>query len=90
MLDDIDIQQQNFVADGQNWEGRVKSELEASKQWYKDWGSLYAPQEPASYEDRLARLREMAEKIPGARMETNNASYGTGKPFKEFEIKKPR
>lgn len=87
----------NFVADAQNWcvrgavfvrgrrrEARVKTELDASKQWYSDWGSLFAPDEPANYDERITKLRERASRIPGARLETNNAAYGCGKPFKDF------
>ena len=72
------------VADAQNWEQRVKSELEASKQWYKDWGSLYAPSQPTNYQDRIEKLQAKADEIPGVRLQTNNSIYGTGKPFKEF------
>ena len=107
------------MADAQNWEQRVKSELEASKQWsfagvernvwvferwrvplfdrlnrhrYKDWGSLYAPTQPTNYEERISKLQEKADQIPGVRLQTNNSIYGQGKPFKEFQttkVKKP-
>lgn len=80
------------MADAQNWEQRVKSELEASKQWYKDWGSLYAPTQPTNYEERINKLQEKANQIPGVRLQTNNSIYGQGKPFKEFattKVKKP-
>ncbi|KAH8056395.1 hypothetical protein JL721_9995 [Aureococcus anophagefferens] len=65
------------VADAQNWEQRVKSELEASKQWYKDWGSLYAPSQPTNYQDRIEKLQAKADEIPGVRLQTNNSIYGT-------------
>ena len=69
-------------------ECRVKSELNASKQWYSDWGSLYAPNEPHNYAERIKRLREQSDRNPGVRLQTNNADYGQGKPFKEFAITK--
>ena len=58
--------------------------MEASKQWYKDWGSLYAPSQPTNYQDRIEKLQAKADEIPGVRLQTNNSIYGTGKPFKEF------
>ena len=78
------------VADAQNWEQRVKSELEASKQWYKDWGSLYAPTQPTNYEERIEKLQAKADQIPGVRLQTNNSTYGQGKPFKEFQTVKEK
>ena len=82
----------NFVADAQNYEQRVKAELEGAKQWYGDWGSLYCPDAPTSYDERIKMLQDKARKIPGVRLETNNSSYGTGKPYREFakiKVKKP-
>lgn len=68
----------------------MKSELDASKQWYKDWGPLYAPSQPIDYEKRITKLQEKADHIPGVRLQTNNSIYGQGKPFKEFAIVKAK
>ena len=77
-------EEKSFVAEAQNWEGRVKAEVDAAKIWYKDWGSLYAPDMPDDYEARIAQLQEKADAIKGGRLQTNNSDYGVGKPFKEF------
>ncbi|KAJ1456336.1 hypothetical protein M885DRAFT_517837 [Pelagophyceae sp. CCMP2097] len=83
-MGDVPKSDVSYVAEVQNWEQRVKSELDASKQWYKDWGTLYAPNEPTGYDERIAKLRAKASEIPGARLETNNSIYGQGKPYAEF------
>ena len=80
----------NFVADAQNFEQRVKAELDGAKQWYSDWGSLYCPEEPTSYSGRIKKLEDRAREIPGVRLETTNTSYGTGKPYREFTKQKPK
>lgn len=76
----------------QRREARVKLEVDASKQWYGDWGSLYAPDEPTDYEERIHKLKDKANTIPGVRLRTTNAEYGVRPPFKEFKeakVKKP-
>ena len=80
----------SFVADAQNWEKRVEFELKSSKTWFNDWGSLYAPEMPTNYEERIAQLRKQADAITGATLQTNNNDYGQGKPFAEFHVKKEK
>mmetsp|Transcript_6784 Transcript_6784/g.20024 ORF Transcript_6784/g.20024 Transcript_6784/m.20024 type:complete len:93 (+) Transcript_6784:107-385(+) len=83
-------EEKNFVADAQNWEGRVKQETDAAKIWYKDWGSLYAPDMPETYAERIAKLQEQADAIKGGRLQVSSADYGVGKPFQSFSVVKEK
>ena len=58
--------------------------------WLSDWGSLYAPDMPKDYGERIAQLQKEADAIVGGRLEACSADYGVGKPFKEFTVKKEK
>merc|ERR1711988_1113663 len=77
----------SYVADAQNWEQRVKSELDAAKVWKDNWGPLFAPDAPKTYEDQINKLLSKAEEFKGAKLRTNNESYGVGEPFKEISTR---
>ena len=67
----------NYVADAQNWEARVKGELESARCWEANWGDLYHEGSKGSGgKDRIKSLEEQIQKLPftGA-MTTHRMSY---------------
>lgn len=41
MVEEKKSKEVNAVAEGLNWEQRVKGELEAPQKWVKDWGQFF-------------------------------------------------
>ena len=56
----------NYVAEAFNWEQRVKGEVNAAREWTSNWGTLFAPDQPTSYRERIDRLKQKMtmEKLP--------------------------
>ena len=56
----------NYVAEAFNWEQRVKGEVNAAREWTSNWGTLFAPNQPTSYRERIDRLKQKMtmEKLP--------------------------
>ena len=70
----------NYVADAQNWEARVKGELESARCWEANWGELYHEKsegnDGSGGKDRIKRLEAQMKELPftGA-MTTHKMSY---------------
>mmetsp|Transcript_725 Transcript_725/g.1056 ORF Transcript_725/g.1056 Transcript_725/m.1056 type:complete len:94 (+) Transcript_725:28-309(+) len=78
----------NYVADQQNWEQRVKTELDSANEWERNWASLYNQEgKSLSIEDKIKALEEKVSEIPGTRLQSGNHTYGTGQPFQEVARK---
>ena len=73
----------NPHADAQNWNQRVKGELEAPHTWNETWGQLFGKGVPLEYGDRAKYLEEELKKMPGGTKLP--PKYGVGAPFKEIE-----
>ena len=55
-----DITGHNYVADQLNWEQRVKTEVEAPRQWSEQWGPIFQEEkEGVDPLDEGVRLREL-------------------------------
>ena len=59
-----DETEHNFVADAFNWEQRVKGELTAARTWTSNWGSVFAPNSPKSYSEKIAKLENRMKELP--------------------------
>mmetsp|Transcript_26099 Transcript_26099/g.34271 ORF Transcript_26099/g.34271 Transcript_26099/m.34271 type:complete len:95 (+) Transcript_26099:170-454(+) len=81
----MEQKEHNFVADQQNWEQRVKAELESAKEWEGNWASLYQEAEkPLSTEEKIKKVEEEIAKLPGQSLQTNSTmSFNGGSPFNE-------
>eukprot|EP00633_Aureoumbra_lagunensis_P007689 CAMPEP_0197324388 /NCGR_PEP_ID=MMETSP0891-20130614/71074_1 /TAXON_ID=44058 ORGANISM="Aureoumbra lagunensis, Strain CCMP1510" /NCGR_SAMPLE_ID=MMETSP0891 /ASSEMBLY_ACC=CAM_ASM_000534 /LENGTH=90 /DNA_ID=CAMNT_0042817189 /DNA_START=12 /DNA_END=284 /DNA_ORIENTATION=+ len=80
---------ESAVANAQNYEDRVNKELLAQRQWIKDWGSLYAPDEPLDYFGKIAQLEERTKLYAHATAQSTNSDYGNyDKQYPEFKQKK--
>ena len=80
----------NYVAEAFNWEQRVKGENDAAREWNKNWGSLFAPNQPSTYKERIYDLkRKMTEeKLP---IQSNyQMSYTKANPYRKFGEKDHR
>ena len=70
----------NYVADAQNWEARVKGELESARCWEANWGELYHEKsegnDGSGGKDRIKHLEKQIQELPftGA-MTTHRMSY---------------
>lgn len=73
----------NFHAAAQNWEQRVRGELEAPHKWNETWGQLFSGGTPTTYPDRVRHLEEELKKIPPDRRQLP-PKYGVGEPFQEI------
>ena len=85
-----DQTEQNYVAEAFNWEQRVRGENDAAREWNKNWGSLFAPNQPTSYKDRIQDLkRKMTEeKLP---VQSNyQMSYTKTNPYRKYGQKDHR
>ncbi len=79
-----DKTEHNFVADAFNWEQRVKSELNISRAWSKNWGEVFAPDSPKTNAEKIAKLKEKMEKLPIQAMISNTQlSFAPVAPYKE-------
>ncbi|GMH81347.1 hypothetical protein TrST_g1936 [Triparma strigata] len=72
--------EQNHVAAAHNYEQRIKVENEAALIWCKNWGTLYAKDEPQDYDGKIAKLEGELKKIPAAALATNNMMSYHGDP----------
>lgn len=80
----------NFVAEAFNWEQRVKSENDVAREWNKNWGDLFAPNQPSSYKERIEDLKRKItkEKLP---VQSNyQMSYTKVNPYQKFGEKDHR
>ena len=85
MTTKCDQTEHNFVADAFNWEQRVRGELQAARAWSPNWGSVYAPNAPKDYSEKIAKLKEKMEKLPvQAMMSNSQMSYTEVRPYKEY------
>jgi hypothetical protein len=75
----------NFHADAQNWEQRIKGEIEAPLKWNETWGELFNRGIPTEYGDRVRYLEEELAKLPGGN--DRPPKYGVAPPFKEMTLK---
>lgn len=79
-----DKTEHNFVADAFNWEQRVKSELNISRAWSKNWGEVFAPDSPKTNAEKITKLKEMIDKLPVQAMISNTQlSFAPVVPYKE-------
>ena len=79
-----DNTEHNFVADGFNWEQRVRGELAAARSWSEQWGDVFAPDNPKTYSQKIAKLKEKMEKLPvQAMMSNSQMSYTPVVPYKD-------
>lgn len=74
----------NFHADAQNWEQRVKGELEAPHKWNETWGQLFTKGVPFDYNERAKHLEGELKKIPQEK-KTLPPKYGVAEPFPEIK-----
>lgn len=78
MADKEKDKERNYVAEAQNWEARVKGELDSARCWEANWGELLYNDGPGegSTQDRIANLEAQIKKLPvtGA-MTTHQLSY---------------
>jgi len=66
----------------------VKGETDAARAWHANWGSLFAPNEPRSFSDKIALLKQQMEKLPTqALMSNTQMSFTEVKPYKEYSNK---
>lgn len=80
-----DETEHNFVADAFNWEQRVKGELTAARTWTSNWGSVFAPNSPKSYSEKIAKLENRMKELPvQALMSNNQISYTNVVPYDDF------
>ena len=47
----------SYVAEAFYWEQRVEGENDAAREWSKNWGSLFARDEPTSHKERISDLK---------------------------------
>lgn len=83
MADEKKAKDVNPHADAQNWNQRVKGELEAPHTWNETWGQLFGRGIPLDYTERANYLEEQLKKMPGGTKLP--PKYGVGPPFKEIE-----
>jgi|Transcript_1428 hypothetical protein len=75
----------NYVAEAFNWESRVKTEDEASRTWVRNWGEIFAPNAPQTFNEKIQRLRQEIEKLPiQAMMSNSQISYTPVQPYESF------
>ena len=80
----------NYVAEAFYWEQIVEGENDAAREWSKNWGSLFARDEPTSHKERISDLkRKMTkEKLP---VQSNyQMSYTKAKAYRKFGEKDHR
>mmetsp|Transcript_9160 Transcript_9160/g.13571 ORF Transcript_9160/g.13571 Transcript_9160/m.13571 type:complete len:121 (-) Transcript_9160:1634-1996(-) len=82
--------ERNYVADAQNWEQRVKGELESARIWSKNWGVLYNKDDgnnnqDQNYKEKIQKLQAKMQSLPVQGMVTSTQmSYTGGKPYAEW------
>ncbi len=78
----------NYVAEAFNWEQRVKGENDAARQWSSNWSSVFAPNAPKSYSEKIEHLQKEMSKLPVCAMMSNSQmSYVGGRGYEEFLTK---
>ena len=55
--------ERNFIADQQNWEQRIKSELDSANKWNENWGVLYVRDIPTDYEGKVKYLEDKLKRL---------------------------
>mmetsp|Transcript_12184 Transcript_12184/g.18407 ORF Transcript_12184/g.18407 Transcript_12184/m.18407 type:complete len:109 (-) Transcript_12184:187-513(-) len=80
------VGEHSFTADQQNWEQRVKTELESSKKWNEHWGTLFAGNVPNDYKERVEFLEEELKKQKASGESFSQCRYGVGSAFKEVTV----
>lgn len=77
-----DKTEHNFVADAFNWEQCMKKEREAAGAWSRNWGQVFAPDEPKTYAEKIAQLKEQMEQLPAqlAMVSNSQMSYTPAVP----------
>eukprot|EP01041_Mallomonas_annulata_P005586 gene5586-11261_t len=80
--DDKAKSERNFVADQQNWEQRVKSELESATKWNDNWGELFKGDVPHDYEGRIKHLEEQLKSKDSKRFVQTILEAETANPEK--------
>lgn len=80
-----DKTEHNFVADAFNWEQCMKKEREAAGAWSRNWGQVFAPDEPKTYAEKIAQLKEQMEQLPAqlAMVSNSQMSYTPAVPYKD-------
>lgn len=78
--DKKDAKDHSFVADQQNWEQRVRTELESGQKWSENWGTLFAGDIPNDCEGKIKYLEGELKKTSNG---LSQCRYGLGEPFKE-------
>jgi hypothetical protein len=78
----------NYVAEAFNWEQRVKGENDAARHWSSNWSSVFAPNAPKSYSEKIEHLQKEMSKLPVCAMMSNSQmSYVGGRGYEEFLTK---
>ena len=54
----------NPTAESQNWELRVRTELESNQKWNNDWGTLFPNKVPNELQDRVVFLEQQLKEKP--------------------------
>ena len=76
----------NYVAEAFNWEQRVKGENDAARQWASNWASVFAPDTPKTYSEKIEHLKREIAKLPVCAMMSNSQmSYQGGKGYTELD-----
>lgn len=77
--------ERNIVAEQQNWNQRVRTELDSARIWNECWGQLYCKDVPADYEERIKYLQAQVASLPGQSLQSVMRSTHTGAPpFQEI------
>jgi hypothetical protein len=79
-----DRPKKNPMADAKNFEGTVKTEMEAPHKWNETWGELFFSGVPFEYPERIAYLEDQLKKVGGA--VKLPPKYGTGPPMKDIRL----
>ena len=75
------------TAESQNWELRVKTEVESHHKWNEDWGTLFPNEVP----NNLSQRREFLEqKLKEASVEVPRSPIGYYPPLKDVGAKDHR
>ena len=61
------------------------AQLATARAWSGNWASVFAPDAPKSYQEKIAMLKERMEKLPvQAMMSNSQMSYTELQPYKEY------
>jgi len=74
----------NAVAENHNWVQRIEGEQEAAEIWGRNWGELYAGDQPTDNKGMIRKIEEKMKHLPVQSMMTNSQlSFTWNKPYVE-------